>query len=524
MRNIMRSNEGPDGDKPVLEEADMAPAGRDSDQASRSHAFLSVLLHVTCSLMMSSHQSDVDESDLDPIDLDGALDAAGFGSFQLKAMQALILSQMVVGMETALWWQLPPLLEHQWELSAEELTTGQMACITFFSAGSLLAGHAADFYGRFVSLLFLDSAYMIMMLLSSIAPTAVFLLAFRCSCSLLAGGRLSCALPLAMEICPPRWRFGSALIVACVGANIGSLYLIGARSVLDAVLGESYSATLEWRLLLLSCAVVELPVWFLMRNQLCESLSFLYEEGMRGLCLNVLDYMAEENGQEVRFTGAVSLVGGRDEAEAQRRRERRGLAKCSITWVACAVCSGIVAAELMEDESVVLNMAGSEKGKVKILQLALLHVSSALFTLTLWDQVNHFDLVHFVCIVPAIVLGACFMLIPPFHGLVSLLFGALLFFLIMALHSLSLALFSTFLPSKSRCSSFGGGLCVTSFLHLLTLKLSSTFTKSLLRPLVPILLLLTLTAHALLRDESDADDKMFVKSDEGAREEGTSVV
>ena len=374
--------------------------------------------------------------------------------------------------------------------------------------------------------------------------------------------------------------------------------------MLDAVLGDSYSATLEWRLLLLSCAVVELPVWFLMRNQLCESLSFLYEEGMRGLCLNVLDYMAEENGQEVKFTGAVSLVEGRDEAEAQRRRERRGLAKCSITWVACAVCSGIVAAELMEDESVVLNMAGSEKGKVKILQLALLHVSSALFTLTVRCHNSQFDtpcsricscgtksttstsstssalflrlyppvfvFLPYLCSLPPRpltlscafswyrwqVLGACFMLIPPFHGLVSLLFGALLFFLIMALHSLSLALFSTFLPSKSRCSSFGGGLCVTSFLHLLTLKLSSaceegfcsllpadvtTVTKSLLRPLVPILLLLTLTAHALLRDESDAgeqgrrddvrgpehfeaDDKMFVKSDEGAREEWSSVV
>eukprot|EP00960_Hanusia_phi_P028370 747364-Hanusia_phi.AAC.9 len=129
---------------------------------------------------------------------------------------------MVVGMETALWWMLPPLLSQQWEVSSEERTVAQIACITFFSVGTLLAGHAADFYGRYVSLLFLDSTYMIMTLLSSIAPTAVFLLAFRCSCALLAGGRLACALPLAMEICPRRWRFGAALVVASVGANLGS--------------------------------------------------------------------------------------------------------------------------------------------------------------------------------------------------------------------------------------------------------------------------------------------------------------
>ncbi|XP_057294840.1 synaptic vesicle 2-related protein-like isoform X2 [Hydractinia symbiolongicarpus] len=236
--------------------------------------------------------------------LDDAIEHFGFGSFQIKVILIAGLSWMADAMEMMVLSILSPVLMCEWNL-----TTFKEALITTMvflgqGIGSYSWGFASDKFGRKKALYLSVSLVLFFGILSSQAPSYVWILLLRLLVGFGIGG-VPQAVTIVTELLPSSSRGRSIVFLEFFWA-IGSVFA--------AAIAISAMSSLNWRWYLI---LITLPMLLFMVTGiwLPESPRFLMTTGKNRKVLDLLERISKSNKvpmpKGVLVTGEINTKRGR---------------------------------------------------------------------------------------------------------------------------------------------------------------------------------------------------------------------
>ncbi|KZS14128.1 Synaptic vesicle 2-related protein [Daphnia magna] len=222
----------------------------------------------------------------DTFTVDQAVNATGFGRFQVKLSLITGLSWMADSMEMMILSIISPALKCDWRLPDWKqalITTGVFLGMMM---SAVFWGQLSDKYGRKKALALSAVLLSIFGLLSSFSPTFFWILLLR----LLVGFAIGCtpqSVTLYAEFLPVQQR-GKCVVL------LDSFWALGA--CFEVLLALIIMPTLGWRWLL-ALSTIPVFVFTLVCAWLPESARFLAANGRTEEALAVLRRIAEENGK-----------------------------------------------------------------------------------------------------------------------------------------------------------------------------------------------------------------------------------
>ena len=234
---------------------------------------------------------------IDEAFVDSALDAAGFGCFQLVAIPACGLAAMSQSLQTNLLSYLQPCAGAAFGVPAQASAILASANFATSCVSTPVLGILADVQGRKWTTMVAVVVMALAGCLSACAPSFGALCAAQVGAGIGMGGAMV-PFDLLAELSPPAIRGAVVNVSAWFWAAGTMLVILSAWLVLDAPLslgGEPSGAVAPWRLLVLA---VNLPVLLAAAALpwLPESPYWLVSQGRRASARRVLARMAELNG------------------------------------------------------------------------------------------------------------------------------------------------------------------------------------------------------------------------------------
>ena len=234
---------------------------------------------------------------IDEAFVDSALDAAGFGCFQLVAIPACGLAAMSQSLQTNLLSYLQPCAGAAFGVPAQASAILASANFATSCVSTPVLGILADVQGRKWTTMVAVVVMALAGCLSACAPSFGALCAAQVGAGIGMGGAMV-PFDLLAELSPPAIRGAVVNVSAWFWAAGTMLVILSAWLVLDAPLSlgrEPSGAVAPWRLLVLA---VNLPVLLAAAALpwLPESPYWLVSQGRRASARRVLVRMAELNG------------------------------------------------------------------------------------------------------------------------------------------------------------------------------------------------------------------------------------
>ncbi|EFX74666.1 hypothetical protein DAPPUDRAFT_199755 [Daphnia pulex] len=222
----------------------------------------------------------------DTFTVDQAVNATGFGRFQVKLSLITGLSWMADSMEMMILSIISPALKCDWRLPDWKQALVTTGVFLGMMMSAVFWGQLSDKYGRKKALALSAVLLSIFGLLSSFSPTFFWILLLR----LLVGFAIGCtpqSVTLYAEFLPVRQR-GKCVVL------LDSFWALGA--CFEVLLALIVMPTLGWRWLL-ALSTIPVFVFTIVCAWLPESARFLAANGRTEEALAVLRRIAEENGK-----------------------------------------------------------------------------------------------------------------------------------------------------------------------------------------------------------------------------------
>ncbi|XP_037077426.1 synaptic vesicle 2-related protein-like [Pollicipes pollicipes] len=245
----------------------------------------------------------------DTFTVDQAVNAIGFGRFQIRLSLITGLCWMADSMEMMILSMLSPAVQCSWHISEWK----QAFITTIVFLGMMLSspfwGKFSDKYGRKTTLVMSGSFLFFYGFLSSFAPTYVWLLLLRGLVGFCVGA-IPQAVTLYAEFLPVKQRGKCVILLECFWA-------LGA--CLEVLLALFVMPTLGWKWLL-GLSSLPLLLFTLICPWLPESARFHAASGQSERALSTLKQLADENGRPM-LLGRLTV----DDVSTVRRGEIRDL-------------------------------------------------------------------------------------------------------------------------------------------------------------------------------------------------------
>jgi len=222
----------------------------------------------------------------DTFTVDQAVDAIGFGKFQIKLSLLTGLAWMADAMEMMILSILAPALHCDWKINGwqQALLTSVVFAGMMISSG--IWGKICDKYGRKAELIMCSLFTFYFGMLSSLAPTFTWMLILRGLTGFGIGG-VPQSVTLYAEFLPSQARAKCVVMIEIFWA-FGACFIV--------VLSLFIMPTLGWRWLL-AFAAMPLLIFTLACVWLPESARFDVARGRMDLALATLQRIAEDNGK-----------------------------------------------------------------------------------------------------------------------------------------------------------------------------------------------------------------------------------
>ncbi|XP_026475500.1 synaptic vesicle 2-related protein-like [Ctenocephalides felis] len=311
-----------------------------------------------------------------------AVNALGFGWFQVKLSLATGLCWMADSMEMSILSMLAPALHCHWGISKYQQALVTTVVFMGMMLSSTFWGHLSDRYGRKPALTLCSVLLLLYGLLSAVAPSFLWLLLLRG----LVGFAIGCvpqSVTLYAEFLPTQQRAKCVVLLDCFWA-------LGA--CLEVVLALAVMPTLGWRWLL-GLSTIPLLAFAIVTPWLPESARYHIACGQTEKALSTLHQVAKDNGRPM-LLGRLVLDGNGSVMKNDLNRGRLmgllapHLRQTSLLlwaiWMACAFCYyGLV---LMTTELFAPVTMTNLNETVKTLHEVILFNSSSIGNMTFDNQ------------------------------------------------------------------------------------------------------------------------------------------
>ncbi|XP_022086272.1 synaptic vesicle 2-related protein-like [Acanthaster planci] len=275
-------------DRESYEDVDLGTAGTDSGSTGRSRQHTAELAGGFGSIVGGVGEVDVDALGLceDEFTVEQAVEAIGFGWFQVKLSALVGFCWMADAIEMMLLSIISPELRCLWHLERwQEALITTVVFIGMFTS-STLWGKMCDKYGRRTGLIFCTLWLFYHGLLSSFSPTYVWILILRCLVGFGIGG-VPQSITLYTEFLPSKTR-GMCVVFTAVFWALGT--------VLEVLLALVVMPTLGWNYLLLFSAIPVL-IFVLSCKWLPESARYYVACGNQQKAHDILKAIAVANNK-----------------------------------------------------------------------------------------------------------------------------------------------------------------------------------------------------------------------------------
>ncbi|XP_076043243.1 synaptic vesicle 2-related protein [Oratosquilla oratoria] len=329
----------------------------------------------------------------DTFTVDQAVNALGFGKFQVKLSLITGLCWMADSMEMMILSILSPALHCSWHLSEWKQASLTTAVFLGMMLSSAFWGNVSDKYGRKRSLRLAGILLAYWGLLSAFAPNYIWMILLRG----LVGFAIGCvpqSVTLYAEFLPAHQR-GKCVVL------LDSFWALGA--CLEVGLALMVMPTLGWPGLL-ALSTIPLFLFVFVCNWLPESARFDAASGESDKALATLHKIAEENGKPM-LLGRLIVD---DVAQMQRGRVKDLLVrdlKCTtlllwFIWSSCAFCYyGLVlmTTELFEAKGNLCEIKGTQRENTCTADCGVLDAQD--YTDLLWTTFAEFPGIFFTILI-----------------------------------------------------------------------------------------------------------------------------
>ncbi|XP_040154942.1 synaptic vesicle 2-related protein [Anopheles arabiensis] len=259
-----------------------------------------------------------------------AVNALGFGWFQVKLSLCVGLCWMADSMEMTILSVLGPALHCDWGISRYQQALVTTVVFLGMMLSSTFWGHLSDRYGRKPALTLCGVLLFLYGLLSSVAPSFGWLLLLRG----LVGFAIGCvpqSVTLYAEFLPTKQRAKCVVLLDCFWA-LGACF--------EVALALAVTPTLGWRWLL-GLSAAPLFIFAIITPWLPESARYHVTSGQNDKALNTLEQIAKDNRRPMLLGRLVveGPSGSRGSLKALLGSSlRRTTLLLWFIWMSCAFC------------------------------------------------------------------------------------------------------------------------------------------------------------------------------------------
>ncbi|XP_058123878.1 synaptic vesicle 2-related protein [Anopheles ziemanni] len=259
-----------------------------------------------------------------------AVNALGFGWFQVKLSLCVGLCWMADSMEMTILSVLGPALHCDWNISRYEQALVTTVVFLGMMLSSTFWGHLSDRYGRKPALTLCGVLLFLYGLLSSVAPSFGWLLLLRG----LVGFAIGCvpqSVTLYAEFLPTKQRAKCVVLLDCFWA-LGACF--------EVALALAVTPTLGWRWLL-GLSAAPLFIFAIITPWLPESARYHVTSGQSDKALATLEQIAKDNRRPMLLGRLVveGPSGSRGSLKALLGSSlRRTTLLLWFIWMSCAFC------------------------------------------------------------------------------------------------------------------------------------------------------------------------------------------
>uniref|UniRef100_A0A2M4AFE9 Putative synaptic vesicle transporter sv2 major facilitator superfamily n=2 Tax=Anopheles triannulatus TaxID=58253 RepID=A0A2M4AFE9_9DIPT len=305
-----------------------------------------------------------------------AVNALGFGWFQVKLSLCVGLCWMADSMEMTILSVLGPALHCDWGITRYQQALVTTVVFLGMMLSSTFWGHLSDRYGRKPALTLCGVLLFLYGLLSSVAPSFGWLLLLRG----LVGFAIGCvpqSVTLYAEFLPTKQRAKCVVLLDCFWA-LGACF--------EVALALAVTPNLGWRWLL-GLSAAPLFIFAIITPWLPESARYHVTSGQSDKALNTLEQIAKDNRRPMLLGRLVveGPSGSRGSFKALLGSSlRRTTLLLWFIWMSCAFCYyGLVlmSTELFGGKNkTIVDGAGEEPGMIDCQPLATTDYMDLLWT------------------------------------------------------------------------------------------------------------------------------------------------